>query len=92
MKKLVLILAVLSLALTSPPSEIQAKRSVVSRYLIKKVKMPKPPVSNYGFMSEVVIGTATGASGAYVYDKLSEEKKPELNQGSMLHRSFNSKP
>jgi len=71
MKKLALILLVLFLGSTVIALNADARRGSFTRYLIKKVRMPKK--GNYSFMSEVIVGGATGMAGAYAYDKLTED-------------------
>ena len=71
MKKLALIILVLFLGSTVIASNADARRGSFTRYLIKKIRMPKK--GNYSFMSKVIVGSATGMAGAYAYDKLTEE-------------------
>lgn len=89
MKKLALILLVLFIGSSAIPSSVDAKRISLTRFLIKKVRMPKK--GNYSFITDVIVGSATGLAGAYAYDKLTEENsekqasspidtKPEQNQ------------
>lgn len=93
MKKLALILLVLFIGSTVIPSNVDARRISLTRYIIKKVRMPKK--GNYSFITDVIVGSATGLAGAYVYDKLTEENsekqasspidtKPEQNQKNTI--------
>ena len=94
MKKLALILLVLFIGSSVVPSSVDAKRVNLSRYLIKKVRMPKK--GNYSFMSEVIVGSATGMAGAYAYDKLTEENSEKQASSPIAtkpeqHQNINEK-
>ena len=56
MKKIALILAVLSLIQLPCSIEASERKTDVSRYLVKKVSFPKKPLSNTRFVTDVVYG------------------------------------